>query len=445
MSPHQELRSVGPHGIPMELMGSLGGLWSPEESDTLQNAGGQRISPATLTTYSGGKYYVDVKSHLIRNTPQNAMNPRGVLEGAVENLLIRSEQFDNTSWGRTATSVTADQIAAPDGATTGDELIEDSATNQHIIFDQISNAEAATVAASFFLKKNTRTYAVIRVNVGGENYWLNVNLSNGTIEASGTEGTGVLTDAYAVAHSDGWYRVTLVGSITGQSNYFVVVKLAEDENDTSQNTYEGDGSSSIYLWGAQAEVSAFSSSYIPTISAPITRAKDDFDFSTTGILSAGEGSVAFWATTQYDGADVGSDAYVFDFTDATPDGVLGFFDQSNLGKFTAIVYSGGSAVATLVAAAAPVRNTRTHYCVTWQKDSHALYVNDVRDATQGATAAAPAAIDTNLFLGQTRGNANQGYIALEQFATFNRPITNNEEVRLYRSTLPYIDGRALPW
>jgi len=59
-----------------------------------------------------------------------------------DNLLLRSEEFDNASWSKTNVTVTADDAVAPDGRTTADKIAATASA-------ATSLSQAATVAATF--------------------------------------------------------------------------------------------------------------------------------------------------------------------------------------------------------------------------------------------------------------------------------------------------------
>jgi hypothetical protein len=85
--------------------------------------------------------------------------------GQFSNLVQRSEQFDNGAWSSTDT-VTADQVAAPDGQTTADKL-HDTSSGQYTCQFTSTAAASTTFTYSVWLKTGSGTQNVdLRVDGG---------------------------------------------------------------------------------------------------------------------------------------------------------------------------------------------------------------------------------------------------------------------------------------
>jgi hypothetical protein len=91
--------------------------------------------------------------------------------GALTNLLLRSQEFDNASWGNYASaSVTANTSTAPDGATTADTITFDADPTSEVF--QIVDAASATYAVSVWAKvaSGTRAFRIKVYDGVGNNY-----------------------------------------------------------------------------------------------------------------------------------------------------------------------------------------------------------------------------------------------------------------------------------
>ena len=195
-----------------------------------------------------------------------------LIEGSRTNLLLQSQTFDNAGWSKSEVTTTANTTAAPDGTTTADSVIENTANAIH------RTNQSQTVTLS-----QVATISVFVKPIGSRRLYVNADVVIGSSALFDLTGAGsVIATAGAAANraasisalANGWFRVTVIGTGTGTANnvYFQIATTAHST--ASDQTYTGDGTSGLYLWGAQLEAASFPSSYVPTTSASVTRASD---------------------------------------------------------------------------------------------------------------------------------------------------------------------------
>ena len=233
------------------------------------------IKPALLLDFQNTK---QLDSRITYTRASTATFYNGVTTAMAEqNLVLQSQTFDNASWVKSATTVTANTTVAPDGTTTAETLAEDTATSAHFTYQTgLGVVGSKTYSFSVYGKNISGQYlnlSVFNVNNTTSYGAAIFDLSTGAVSSSGASGTGysvVSTNVTSVG--SGWYRCELVMT-TGTSADVMWATIAMANSTTLGSygitSYTGT-SRSIAIWGAQLENRSAISAYTATTTQAIT-------------------------------------------------------------------------------------------------------------------------------------------------------------------------------
>jgi hypothetical protein len=330
------------------------------------------------------------------------------------NVILYSSSFDNAYWTKSGATITANTTISPSGIQDADFLVESAANERHTV--TMSNTIVAAVAhsASVFVKANGRT-----------KFALSEEIATG-IYASFDLTTGVVLDQSGISANienvgNGWFRC----DYTMNSTAFFMLRICLLPNSyvsgSVSGTYLGDGTSGVYLWGAQLEAGSYPTSYIPTTSASVTRNADVI--SKTGISSLigqTEGTI-FW-DGEVNGCDntfanlVNSEkntntAFSIGYVKASKNIYANVFDGSEKGLIQGGVFQIGQ---------------RIKLAYSYKSGDFALYVNGVQIGTSTNTFTFPSTLD-DIFIGDavTFFNFQEG-ISTNATALWKTRLTNDQ-------------------
>ena len=206
-------------------------------------------------------------------------------EGRSNQIKYSYNNFTNAYWDSTASNVTAvDSVAfGPNGISFGASSlteIVDVSVSRHIhelagVFTPVANSSYTMSAWVKQSESNPIRYVQLAFWIAGfgSTAYMNFDIQAGVV---GTGGAGI-TNSSITAYPNKWYRITATAtSVASPAASGFQLGFSTTSSAVRAEAYTVVApTKSIYLWGAQVELGAFPTSYIPTIaSVPITRSAD---------------------------------------------------------------------------------------------------------------------------------------------------------------------------
>jgi hypothetical protein len=361
------------------------------------------------------------------DTPAIEYNTDGTYKGllvepASTNICKQSENI-STTWAPNDATPTQSTEETPDGDTSSkfiklaDNNTGGGAKGYVQVYQTLTVAANTKYTASVFFKADQLSFAQLLIQDydGGTDAYQYFNLS------TGAKGTAVnLNDSKIEAYPNGWYRCSVTWTQGAADTSFTFVILVADS--ISNNYVDLDGTSSIFVWGAQVEASPIATSYIPTTTASVTRNKDDISLTgASDLIGQSEGTLYVEVDWRFATADLQRYLSISDGT------------ESN----RIMIYKTGSDELRMFASADGVTATEQgQTCTAYsgiQKIAFAYKTNDFKLYRNGSSIStdtdgslAALAMLTDIDLGQSYQAGQQANMHIRAAALYKTRLTNDQ-------------------
>jgi len=340
--------------------------------------------------------------------------PSWLIEPQRTNLATYSENFNSVGFVIDS-AITTNTTNSPSGIQNADSLIENTANGNHLYYIDYNVTNGTTYTYSVFCKSiGGRNVEIISSDTASEQRAI-INLSNGSI-LSGSTSQITVAD-----FGNGWYRINITKQSTTSVGRLIIFVL-----DGTSLSYTGNGTSGLYLWGAQLEVGAYATSYIPTVATTVTRNFDKISKVGIGsLLNPSEGVfyIEVCALNQTD-----ADSRTFGINDIIGDNYIAFQYQAD-GDLRFDVRSGVN-INRLNLSIGSITNFNK-LAVSWGPSGIYGYVNGVKYVIpqfQGTIPSIPVTLTRMSFFRGSSTNVANSY--LKEAVVFQSQLTDAECISL---------------
>jgi hypothetical protein len=337
-----------------------------------------------------------------------------LLEPQRTNLALYSEQFDNAGWTKLNATISANAATSPDGTQNADKLVESATSAIHYCETSVSVISGQSYSYSVYAKQGER-HITLQGSAPTNSAYATFNLSTGVVGASAV-GSASIIDA-----GNGWYRCTLTFTSAATSVANMAVLLADSPTAGRSSSYSGNGTSGVFLWGAQLEAGAYATSYIPTTAAAVTRLADAC--SKTGISSLigqTQGTLFLdFEKTNNDNTGLGG-YFRLDVNDGTISNRILFGFDLNQVNATVIV----SAPQATISTTGVQTQKRIKAAFAYKANDFVMYVNGVQIGTDTSGSVPSGMANFQFGVNQTTPTQTSGVVNQQLF--FKTRLTNEQ-------------------
>jgi hypothetical protein len=187
------------------------------------------------------------------------------------NLCLQSADFA-TSWTNGDTTETTNAATAPDGTTTADRLVEVATSAPHSIAQQITTQTDQVF--SVYVKAAERTFASLRFwSSTGHAVTVTFNLTTGAVTQTSNQGSVFSSVSSGVTSvGNDWHRCYVAASRASGTTFYAVdinTTGTPSLNTDGSESYAGNTSNGILLWGAAVELASSVGKYVTTTTAAV--------------------------------------------------------------------------------------------------------------------------------------------------------------------------------
>ena len=228
---------------------------------------------ASSSTFLGSNGLIQTATN---NTPRIEYNADGTVKGLLieeaRTNAISTSEVAPTAYSSGITKAVDSSVVSPSGGNNVEKFTLSSANEQHYVgnHNHIS-ASSGTSTYSIFAKGSGHNLIRLRMANTSGSFSCDFNLSTGQKQVTSGADSSVIGAIESMGN--GWYRCSMTYA-SEKTNPYASVFLINAMDAPLSNSFLGDGTSGVYVWGSQYEAGAFPTSYIPTVSSTATRARD---------------------------------------------------------------------------------------------------------------------------------------------------------------------------
>ncbi len=412
------------------------GSWQRIRANNLTGGCNGRIFVRTGGTYTSETLYIDavmftfgtITSDYVPTTTQPMDNNRGIIieEQRMNYLKTSSFETDSNSDGVADNWGKGGNTTNPPTYSIDASYYKHNSKSQRIQYTGVAG-DSGKYFQLFSDLTGVGTFAPDDIASGsvyyrGSTSGVTLGLTVHWYDAAGGWISGDTSSVFPTP-SSAWQRftntTTAAPANTSQAKVEIIISNVDD-GDTVD----------IYFDAAQLEEGAFATSYIPTTTAAVTRAKDNLSYATSGNILANMGTISLWVKPNYHYDNSGTEFGYFS-VNGFSDGIVMYYAQAS-DQYT-VYYKNNFKQGAAHTSSNDIYNTWTHLAFAYNSDtdSYVLYENGV--AYTMSITATELTLPVSFYL----NNTGSGNNTTSDLRIYNTALSATQVADIYRSGLAY--------